>query len=128
MPALVCIDRHGRQAYANVSPGNIIGPNLYTVDQAPRYRKGLISNLILFVLIMILVGLGVLWVAFLNKRHAATRERLGKAAKVVDLSMASGRVLAGTEGVLNDTEGTGLGKKAFDDVTDLKNEDFIYLM
>lgn len=128
MPAPVPTNRRRHEEYANVSLGNILGPNLYTVDQAPQYRKGLVSNLILFVLIVILVGLGVMWVAFLNKRHAATRERLGKAAKVVDLSMASGRVLAGTESVLNDIEGTGLGDKAFDDVTDLENEDFIYLM
>ena len=30
--------------------GNIIGPLLYSTDDAPLYRPGLISNLIMFVL------------------------------------------------------------------------------
>ncbi|KAI5369827.1 Putative major facilitator superfamily, MFS transporter superfamily [Septoria linicola] len=114
--------------FIGASAGNIIGPNLYTTEQAPGYRSGLISNLILFILIIVLVGLGVLWIAFLNRKHAVARERMGKAAEVVDLSMASGQVLASTNGALNDTDETGVGQKAFDDMTDLANEDFIYLM
>lgn len=33
------------------NPGKVIGPQLYSTSQAPLYRPGLISNLILFVLV-----------------------------------------------------------------------------
>lgn len=60
-------------------------------------------------------------------RHAATRERVGKSAKVVDLSMESDSALKKYDEAVNDVQRTGVGEKAFDDVTDLKNEDFIYV-
>lgn len=34
--------------------GNIVGPLLYSVDDAPLYRPGLISNLVMFVLVGVL--------------------------------------------------------------------------
>ena len=53
---------------------------------------------------------------------------MGKSAKVVDLSMENKRVLAAHDETVNDgIAAGGVGDKAFDDVTDLKNEDFIYL-
>ncbi|KAK4508681.1 hypothetical protein PRZ48_002420 [Zasmidium cellare] len=113
--------------FIGASAGNIIGPNLYTTTQAPRYTSGLISNLILFILIIILVAIGAAWIRFLNARHAAARERVGKSAKVIDLSMESKSTLQKHDDIINDTRGTGVGDKAFDDVTDLKNEDFIYV-
>jgi hypothetical protein len=58
-----------------------------------------------------------LYLKLLNKKHAALREQLGKSAIVVDRSMMD------VEGELND----GTGERAFDDETDLKNEDFIFL-
>ena len=54
----------------------------------------------------------------LNKKHAALREQLGKSAVVVDRSMMN---VEGEE--LSD----GTGERAFDDETDLKNEDFIFI-
>ena len=102
-------------------------PNLYTTAEKPGYHRGLRSNLALFVVIVVLVGLSVLWIKFLNNKHAKAREELGKSAKVVDLSMESAKRLAMHGETVNDVQGTGLGDKAFDDVTDLKNEDFIYL-
>jgi hypothetical protein len=60
----------------------------------------------------------------LNRKHAATRESMGKAANVVDTSMGNSRdaEVEGAEAV----DG-GVGDKAFDDITDIKNEDFIYV-
>jgi hypothetical protein len=55
----------------------------------------------------------------LNKKHAALREQLGKSAIVVDRSMMNFEYATG------DSDGTG--DRAFDDVTDLKNEDFIFV-
>jgi hypothetical protein len=113
--------------FIGASAGNIAGPKLYNENQKPRYTSGLISNLILFILIIILVGIGAVWIKILNKRHAAARVRMGKAAKVVDLSMESKHALSRKDEILNEAEG-GIGQKAFDDVTDLKNEDFIYVL
>ena len=77
-----------------------------------------------------LVGVGALYITYLNKRHARERERLGKSAYVVDLSMAKSSKLAHEGGgAINDGKAAGgVGDKAFDDVTDLKNEDFIYVL
>lgn len=41
--------------------------------------------------------------------------------------MESKSTLKKHDEAVNDVQGTGLGEKAFDDVTDLKNEDFIYV-
>ena len=102
-------------------------PNLYTTAEEPGYHRGLRSNLALFVVLAVLVGLAVVWIHFLNKKHATAREELGKAAQVVDLSMESAKRLRMQNETVNDVHGTGVGKKAFDDVTDLRNEDFIYV-
>lgn len=85
------------------------------------------SNLILFILIIVLVGIGAAWIHFLNRGQAAKRKRVGKPAKVVDLSMKSSHALKAHGEIVNDTVTTGVGDKAFDDVTDLKNEDFIFV-
>ena len=75
---------------------------------------------------MVLIGLGVAYITILNKKHAARRAAMGKAAEVVDVSMEDANALREKGEVMNAEHG-GLGEKAFDDVTDLKNEDFIYL-
>jgi hypothetical protein len=61
---------------------------------------------------------------FLNKRHAKRREALGKSAIVVDRSMMNAR----ERGISDEVGGSdGIGDRAFDDETDLKNEDFIFI-
>lgn len=86
------------------------------------------SNLALFIVIIVLVGVGAAWVHLLNKQHAAARERVGKPSIVVDLSMESNHALKTHDEVANGIDGADrVGEKAFDDLTDLKNEDFIYL-
>lgn len=112
--------------FVGASAGNIIGPNLYTISEAPHYTRGLRANLILFIAIIILVGFGVAWIRILNKKHALIREQMGKSKHVVDLSMEHKRALQAHDEAVNSGAG-GLGEKAFDDVTDLKNEDFIYV-
>ncbi|KAK5682397.1 hypothetical protein LTS10_005525 [Elasticomyces elasticus] len=114
--------------FIGASAGNIIGPNLYKPSEAPHYTRGLRSNLALFCVIIILVGLGVAWIRVLNRRHAAERVRMGKSAQVIDLSMESNKTLAKHDDAVNDGKTAGtVGDKAFDDVTDLRNEDFIYV-
>lgn len=112
------------------SAGNIIGPHLYTTAEKPLYRRGLISNLCLFVILIILIIACTFYLMFLNRKHANRRQELGKSAIVADRSMmnARERIAAGGEAELDGDEGYGLGgEKAFDDLTDLKNEDFVFV-
>ncbi|KAF2478383.1 MFS general substrate transporter [Lindgomyces ingoldianus] len=112
--------------FIGASAGNIIGPHLFTPAEAPHYSRGLRSNLALFVTIAVLVVLATAWIKILNRRHAATRTQMGKAAKIVDLSMETSRQMMDADEAVNAEVG-GVGEKAFDDETDLKNEDFIYV-
>ncbi|KAJ4360172.1 uncharacterized protein N0V89_000732 [Didymosphaeria variabile] len=111
--------------FVGASAGNIIGPHLFKPSEKPYYRRGLRANLGLFIAIIVFVVLAVVWITMLNRKHAAERERLGKSAKVIDLSMETSEQLEGEEAV-SASQG-GVGDKAFDDITDIKNEDFIYL-
>ncbi|KAE8442478.1 hypothetical protein EG329_003321 [Mollisiaceae sp. DMI_Dod_QoI] len=106
------------------SAGNIIGPHLYTTGEAPLYRRGLISNLCLFIILVVLTFLTTIWLIFLNKKHATKRRQLGKSAIVVDRSMMNAQERA-IDVSIEETDREG--EKAFDDETDLKNEDFIFV-
>lgn len=59
---------------------------------------------------------------FLNKKHASTRRRLGKSAEIADRSMMNS-----AERAIDDAAGVEGGEKSFADMTDLKNEDFIFV-
>ena len=59
----------------------------------------------------------------LNKRHASRRVALGKSGIVVDRSMMNVQERADSEESSSET----VGDRAFNDETDLKNEDFIYV-
>lgn len=112
--------------FVGQSVGNVVGPHLYQPSEAPKYTRGLTSNLALFVVLIVLVCIGVLVIRTLNFRHAKMRVSMGKAEKLVDLSMEAQKEIRNKGGVFNESEAL-VGDKAFDDVTDLKNEDFIYL-
>jgi hypothetical protein len=60
---------------------------------------------------------------FLNKKHATRRQELGKSAVVADRSMMTER----EREISGEVENDGVGARAFDDETDLKNEDFIFI-
>ncbi|CAO2651707.1 Nn.00g042770.m01.CDS01 [Neocucurbitaria sp. VM-36] len=111
--------------FVGASAGNIIGPHLFKPSEKPHYYRGLRSNLALFVAIIVLVMLAVCWIKLLNRKHAATRQSMGKSAVVIDTSMGSNRDTDAEE--VENVLASGVGDKAFDDVTDMKNEDFIYV-
>lgn len=119
--------------FIGMCTGNIIGPLLYSPNDAPLYRPGLISNLIMFVLVGVLGLLIPLYLMFLNKRHAKRREELGKNMAIVDESMMRSRETEASKVVdaeeeQQQSQGRSLEEdNGLQDMTDLKNEDFIYV-
>jgi sugar phosphate permease len=101
--------------------GNIVGPLLYTASQAPEYRTGLTINMCMFAALVGLIVAGVIVLKILNKKHAATRVSMGKSAEVNDLSMAIHNYNVDESLEAFDID------NAFRDLTDFKNEDFIYV-
>jgi hypothetical protein len=81
--------------------------------------------------------LTTIYLRFLNRKHAAVRQSLGKSAIIIDTSMLAVKdedpdaitdVEPAVEGSPGQAEkGQRVGDKAFDDETDLKNEDFIFV-
>jgi hypothetical protein len=59
---------------------------------------------------------------YLNKRNEARRVAAGKSAKLIDYSMTS--AVNEKDGVCS-PEGSNIGKRAFEDLTDLENDEFI---
>ncbi|KAJ5679072.1 hypothetical protein N7462_007316 [Penicillium macrosclerotiorum] len=105
--------------------GNVIGPTLYTTEEKPLYRRGLLSNLSLFCVLVLLILLNMAYLSFLNKKHEKQRVALGKNAKVIDHSMHA------VGAIHTDKEGTPVQEvaqdNAFKDLTDMANEDFVYV-
>jgi hypothetical protein len=117
--------------FMGMCTGNIIGPLLYDTKDAPTYRPGLISNLVIFVLVGAMGILIPLYLMALNRWHAKKREALGKRAVVVDESMMKKKDMQNNKEVeLEMTENrtrTVEEDNGLQDITDLKNEDFIYV-
>ncbi|KAI3324719.1 MFS general substrate transporter [Xylariaceae sp. AK1471] len=110
--------------------GNIIGPQIFNTKDAPLYRPGLISALVQFVFVGALGLLIPMYLLFLNKWHGKKRVELGKRADVVDESMMKKKEMEHPQEreldhkvqVTNVEDDNGL-----QDLSDLKNEDFIYV-
>lgn len=107
--------------------GNVVGPNLYTTADAPLYTRGLVSSLAMFCVIILLSLLNMVYLLLLNKKHQKKRVSMGKSAKIIDKSMAAvGTVFKEEEeGKVQQEE--GVDDNAFRDLTDLDNEDFVYV-
>jgi hypothetical protein len=104
--------------------GNIVGPLLYIAAQKPLYTTGLTANMSMFAAIIVLIGLAVLYMIYMKKKHRDMRIAVGKPADVTDLSMALHSVMADNADFgAEETVDNGLL-----DMTDLKNEDFIYVL
>ncbi|CBX97605.1 hypothetical protein IAQ61_001184 [Plenodomus lingam] len=117
--------------FIGMCTGNVIGPLLYSVDDAPLYRPGLISNLVMFILVAIIAMLIPMYLALLNKRHAKRREALGKSAVRIDESMLKKNEMVQGKGVELESGEVEGGRQerdlGFSDLTDMQNEDFIYV-
>ncbi|KAL4772868.1 major facilitator superfamily domain-containing protein [Aspergillus nidulans var. acristatus] len=104
--------------------GNVVGPNLYTTDEAPGYRRGLLSNLAMFCVLVLLCVLNLIYIFYLNKRQEKRRVAMGKPAKIVDRSMQTvGETDIDSKGDVNQR----VDDNAFKDLTDFENEDFVYV-
>jgi MFS family permease len=101
---------------AGSSAGNIVGPLLFSANQAPEYKKGLRAVLGIFVALAAVVGLQLLVLTVLNKWQRSRRIANGKMAVIHDVSMEDNYV-SGEE---------GLGSHAFD-LTDRQNDEFVYI-
>ncbi|CAG9942981.1 unnamed protein product [Clonostachys rosea f. rosea IK726] len=120
--------------FIGMCTGNVIGPLLYSTDDAPLYRPGLIANLIMFTLVGVLSALVPFYLMYLNRQHAKRREELGKSATLIDESMARKDQMQGGKAVeMEEDVGVNQQRRAMEednglqDMTDLKNEDFIYV-
>lgn len=113
--------------FIGMCTGNVIGPLLYSVDDAPLFRPGLIANLVMFALVAVLALLIPVYLAYLNKRHAKKRAAMGKSAVRVDESMLRKKEMThkGTE--VKAQEQIHGQDNGFSDLTDMQNEDFIYV-
>ncbi|KAG9230606.1 major facilitator superfamily domain-containing protein [Amylocarpus encephaloides] len=96
------------------SAGKIVGPHLYTATEAPKYKRRLTSSLVIFVILIFLIVTTNHYLILLNNELAKRRVTVGKTA-------------------VNENEADGaidVGRKAFDDLTDLtdpQNEHFVFV-
>jgi predicted MFS family arabinose efflux permease len=113
---------------AGSSAGNIIGPLLFSASDAPSYHPGLRAVLGIFVALIATVGIQVGNLMFLNKWQSRRRVQNGKMAEVHDYSMDNHyHDVAREEGAVVDESGHRLGENAFLDLTDRKNDEFVYI-
>ncbi|OLN87698.1 putative transporter C757.13-like protein 2 [Colletotrichum chlorophyti] len=123
------------------SVGNVVGPLLYKPADAPKYTRGLTSNLALYCVIVVLVIVTSLYLAFLNRSHSKRRVAMGKSAVIIDTSLFSAEEAekmknagqpAGADGhemaAAGETNAQDdVGARAFENLTDLENEEFVFV-
>ncbi|KAJ3554998.1 hypothetical protein NM688_g2813 [Phlebia brevispora] len=111
--------------------GNIIGPLLYTTEEAPYYHRGLTADLICWIVLCILVLVTAAYLKFLNMRHIKGRRLAGMPTKIIDTSLST---TAETVRLQYDSDKAtakpvaALNSRAFEDLTDLQNVEFVYVL
>jgi hypothetical protein len=110
---------------AGSSAGNIIGPLLFNKKDAPAYHPGLRAVLAVFVTLVAVVMIQLANLMLLNKLQEKKRVTNGKKAKIHDHSMEDKYHDLDED---NEVEGgPRLGDQAFLDLTDRKNDEFVYI-
>lgn len=107
--------------------GNVLGPNLYTTEEAPLYRRGLLSNLALFVVLIVLYAIQCVYLFFLNKKHAQRRVAMGKSAEIIDRSMMEVKKAYGAGDAKSDAIAEHDEQDDWSDRTDWERENFVYV-
>lgn len=103
-----------------VSAGNIIGPLLFNAVDAPAYIPGLRAVLIMFCALIVAILAQWFLLVALNKRQEKKRVANGKPAKIIDRSMMNTYTV-------QDSEVEGNGDAALHELTDMKNDEFVYI-
>jgi MFS family permease len=107
---------------AGTSSGALIGPLLFTADQAPEYHPAIGGVLGVFIAMIILIGLQTLNLMRLNRKQAKRRVANGKSEIIVDRSMTTNLNLE------NRTEQEVMDDRAeVIDMTDKENDEFVYV-
>ena len=103
--------------------GNIVGPLLFKAKDKPKYYSpGARAVMLIFIALIVIIVLQVVILFFMNKQRERQRVAAGKPAKIHDTSMdAKFTALGADEGVAQ------LGDAGVHDVTDIKNNEFVYL-
>ncbi|KAK8845364.1 hypothetical protein IAR55_006077 [Kwoniella newhampshirensis] len=106
------------------SAGNIIGPLLFQAKDRPHYVPGIKAVLGIFCALMAVVGLQTIVLFLLNKQRQSQRVAHGKPKFINDTSMSAKYQAYGADG---DSTGVRLGQNALLDMTDYKNDEFVYV-
>ncbi|WOO79258.1 putative transporter [Vanrija pseudolonga] len=110
---------------AGASAGNIIGPLLFTDKDKPAYVPGVKAVLGIFCALLGVIGFQVFSIFTLNKVRQKQRVAFGKPKFIKDTSMSSKYEAFGQEDQAG--EGPRLGQNALLDLTDYKNDEFVYV-
>ncbi|TEB31486.1 allantoate permease [Coprinellus micaceus] len=105
--------------------GGIVGPLLFQPKDGPYYHSGILACIICYSGAATLTVFTTAYLYYLNKRNEARRVAVGKPAKLIDHSMTSA---ANEKDGVGSPEGSNIGKRAFEDLTDLQNDEFIYVL
>lgn len=108
---------------AGSSAGNIIGPLLFNSKDAPYYHSGLTKTMAITGAMIGIVCLQIANLVFLNRLQERRRVQNGKPAKIHDLSMEHRYVSNNQDG----EEDIQLGENALMDLTDWKNDEFVFV-
>ncbi|WVO14904.1 hypothetical protein L204_102543 [Cryptococcus depauperatus] len=106
---------------AGSSAGNIIGPLLFKDKDKPHYLPGIKATLGIFCALLAVVGFCAAFLFVLNKQRQRQRVANGKPRYIKDTSMSTKYEAYGA-----DAEGV-LGQNALLDMTDFKNDEFVYV-
>lgn len=105
-----------------VSAGNLVGPQLFTSKDAPAYLPGLRAVLGIFVALFVLVFVQLANLVFLNRMQARKRVLNGRSAVIQDRSMMARYTDVKEDGIEDGSMDVDVS-----DVTDRKNEAFVYI-
>lgn len=103
------------------SAGNLIGPLLFASGDAPSYLPGLRAVLGIFIALVAVIFFQLANLMMLNKMQAKKRVASGKQAVILDRSMMD-HYTNGTDQCEDEN-----GAAALHDLTDRKNDEFVYI-
>jgi MFS family permease len=105
---------------AGSAAGNIIGPLLFDSKDKPHYIPGVKATLGVFCALIGVIGIQAFVLLSLNKVRQKQRVANGKPAVIVDTSMQDKYQAYGSGN-------EALGQNALLDLTDYKNDEFVYV-